>query len=461
MNRNTIVIRRSPVVSRVQAILGVILTLFIVSESWAIGGANIGNEALSARSLGQGAVGIAAENDDPATVYSNPAGMTRLMGTQATHGGTWENLHGNYTSAAGASSKMRSIDVGVPNFAFTQNLIDGKLGVGLGVESPYGLETHWQDGPLRFVATNSRIHLVDVTPGVAYQVIPMMSVGFGADYFNTFDASLEKHINVDDVNTSLGAPTAGSPEAVSRLSGSATNWGYHAGITFKPSEQHSFGLAYHSKVKLTVNGTASITGLSGASALVFGGSNYATSAFTDIFLPQNIQFGYAFKPNDKWMFEADTAWYDWWSGRELNVRYAETDPTRLAVLNSGNPEPLTQRDAWSFATGANYKATEALQVRGGFWYEPWAMPESTFTPALLDLSRYGLTAGVGYAFTPHIGVDLAYNAIFFHTRHITNTLGLTSTGDPRSDISGQYTDFANLVSLNLTFKFGGKQHQSS
>src|SRR6185295_16418917 len=103
-------------------------------------------------------------------------------------------------------------------------------------------------------------------------------------------------------------------------------------------------------------------------------------------------------PNERWTLEADTAWFHWSEERDINVRFSETNPVRLAVLTNngnGNPVPVDARDAWSFATGVNYKANEKWQLRSGFWYEPWALPENNFSPAFLDLSRYGLSAGAG------------------------------------------------------------------
>src|SRR5258708_37863339 len=133
----------------------------------------------------------------------------------------------------------------------------------------------------------------------------MVSFGVGADYINLNTADLEKNVNMNNLNNGIllsqGLPAAfaGLQDGDSKLSGQASNWGFHTGVMVKPNEQHTFGLAYHSKVKLNVNGSVSLTNISGAAAqAVFGGGSFSTSAFTDLYLPQNIQFGYSFKPND-------------------------------------------------------------------------------------------------------------------------------------------------------------------
>src|SRR5262249_42450251 len=223
-------------------------------------------EVPSARAAGQGFVGVAGQNNDPTAVFTNPGAMTALKGTQVTVGTAWENIHGAYQDDAGNTTKERVVNTAVPNISVTQSFMDGKLAAGLGVQSPYGLETNWDgNSPLRYVATTSRLHMVDIMPAVAYQVHPMFSIGAGAHYVNVFDARLDKHFNNDFVNLGifltkgLGGPTTGSPDGIADLKGTGANWGYHTGFVFKPNEQHAFGVTYHSKVNLRINGSESLT----------------------------------------------------------------------------------------------------------------------------------------------------------------------------------------------------------
>ena len=463
--------------SKLSAVLALILSFFMVSESWAIGAAFIGNEVPSARAAGQGYVGVAGQNEDPTAVFSNPGAITSLKGTQATLGLHWENIHGSYEDNAGNTTKEKVVDVAVPNLSITQSFMDGKLAAGLSSQSPFGLETNWDsNSPMRYQATVSRLGMVDIMPAVAYQVLPQVSLGGGPDYVNVFRAQLDKDINNDFVNlaifklTGQGAPTSGSPDATSSLRGTGANWGYHAGAVYTPNQQNAFGVTYHSKVNVRINGDISLNGITGPVAQsIFGGSSYSTSAYTDLLFPSNIQLGYAFKPTDKWHFEADAAWYHWSETKDLRVRFPSATAAQQGLLgNSGNDyvSQLNLRDCWSFNTGVNYKVSEKWQVRGGFWYEPYATPEAAFTPGFVDLSRYGLSTGFGYAFTPSIGLDAAYTAVFFHNRSINNTTGTASTGIPVGGVpalgipdpnaNGTYKDFANLVALNVTYRFGGK-----
>jgi long-chain fatty acid transport protein len=410
-------------------VLGIILSFCMVSQSFAIGGSFISNEVLSARSAGQGYVGVAGQNNDPMAVYTNPAAMTALKGTQVTLGATLENIHGGYKDAQGNETKERVTNVGVPNLAVTQSFLDGKLAAGLSAESAYGLETHWDaNGPFNLLATNTRLDTVDVSPAVAYQILPQLSVGAGADYVNVFNAQMD----------SQSAFPLVPQTAVADLRGQGTGWGYHAGAVIEPTEQHAIGIAYHSKVDLRINGHITTSPIPSPYSQLFGPS-VSISAYTDLVLPENIQFGYAYKPTEKWMLEADTAWYHWSSAKDLDVR----NGSGVTVEEL----PLNLRDAWSAAVGANYKVNSKWQVRSGFWYEPWATPEAYFSPAFMDLTRYGLSFGTGYGITDSLTVDAAYTAVFMHNRTIHNAYVVDN---------GTYSDFANLFALNFTYRFGGK-----
>jgi len=417
---------------------------FSMKDCFAVSAPAFGDELLSARAMGTGGVGVAAQNEDPSTAYLNPAGLTLLSGTQATYGLSWVNLHGEYTDDSGNKSNMRSIDAAVPNAAFSHQFGEGGLAAGLSIESPYGLGTHWPgDGPLRYVATNSNLAMVVVSPALAYRINPSVSIGAGGDYYNTFDAELERHID----QASFGAPDGNS-----RLSGTAANWGYHGGILIEPNEHNSFGISYRSEVLLAIKGTVALTGLDGPLAGAFGGSNYATAAYTDLEIPQTVQFGYAYKPTDRWMFEFDTAWYDWTENQNLDVRYAETNPERLAILNQGNPQPTNLHNTWGFSVGANHKYSDRIQFRGGAFCLPSATPDSTFSPSTLDLTRYGLSGGIGIALSQAFTLDLSYTAVFYHNETITNNVGANTTGMAAYNIDGTYQDFTNIVMMNLTYR---------
>jgi len=451
---------------RLQSGLGALLALTMSGQAFALGTASYSSELISTRSLGQGGTGVAGVHDDPIVAYTNPAGMTGLEGTQVTVDMTYANASPKYTSGATSAGGLganftqanqgdvtgaRATSVIVPSFGATTRFLDGKLAAGLAVVTPYGLETHWDgDSPLRYTATDARLRIIDVTPSVAYKVNDVLSVGAGFDYYNAPVASLEQKANVQSVNfvMSGGADFIPRPDANVHLSGTGDGWGYHLGTTIRPNEHHQIGIAYHSNVKVNLTGQQQIIGLSGTSAAVFG-RDFTTNVTAPVYIPQNVQIGYAWMPDSKWQVEADAAWYDWYAARQLGIVYSGLTSAQSSVLNAPgtNPQLFKPRKTLNFGFGVNHRCTETLQTRAGFYYQAAALPEGFFDPAFIDLPRYALTFGAGWKATESFGVDFAYNAVFFHGRAIDANSAGGGTG-----YHGNFNNFANIVSASLTYR---------
>jgi long-chain fatty acid transport protein len=461
---------------RLQSLSAAVLSLAVASQAFALGSASYSSELISTRSLGQGGTGVAGVMNDPIAAYTNPAGMTSMAGTQISVGLSYANagaryesgvtspggLGANYTRASqGDISGGRSTSVFIPNFGVTTRLGDSNWTAGLAIVTPYGLETHFNgDSPIRYQTTDARLRLVDVTPSIAYKFSDMFSAGFGVDYYNAIEGQLDKKINTKALNFKLVLAQTGNPgvaaanavgaDASSRLNGNGDGYGYHAGVTVRPNEHHQIGVVYHSSVRVGLSGDVEIRGLAGAaaSAGVFGSPDFRTAAAAPLFIPQNIQIGYAYQPNEKTMYEVDAAWYDWYSARQLGVVYSTLTGPQSAVLNSptSNPTLFNPRRTINFGLGVNHQCTERFAGRLGAYYQAAALPENVFDAAFVDLPRYAATAGASWKFNKDLGLDFAYNAVFFHGRSINNP---QSGG---SGYSGTLHSFANILSASLTYR---------
>lgn len=428
-------------------------SLAIVVNSYAAGSGGIANEVTSAEGL-TNLLAIAGTKSDPSTVYNNPAAIGDLGKFDGSIGVNYFNFSTKRNGTNGTSDKMETTRAVVPNFAVSRKFGEGKWGVGLAVLSPYGLETDWgETSNVRYVATKSQLSMYNITPAVSYRHSEKLAVGFGVDYFNTFDADLQKKVPVDVVNAALTVPTSGAGDANSRLSGDGDQWGYHTGVLISPTEHHTFGVAYHSEVKTKIEGDLEITGLSGVSAtgFGFGGANYKTKARTDLFYPQNVQFGYKYSQADKWELGFNLAWYDWSSNKQLEIVLPDATATQRAL--AGRPIPLQWRDVWSATVGGSYRFNERWKLNAGAYYLPNVYPEQTFSPAIPDLAKIGIS--VGPSFTKGSwGVDAVYNPLFYKDTKINNRVGQDANGGiAAADISGEYKAMVHIVGLNLKYRF--------
>ena len=140
----------------------------------------------------------------------------------------------------------------------------------------------------------------------------------------------------------------------------------------------------------------------------FPSSKYSTDIESKLKLPQTLALGYAFKPDDKWTFEIDFEWTGWSCIEEDFVKYTtETNPYRLAALNDGNPASKDWNDSYAYGIGAEYQATDKLDLRGGYLFVETPVPSISFETALPDSDRHGVTLGAGYKVKDDFTIDMA------------------------------------------------------
>src|SRR5213594_2622731 len=133
-------------------------------------------------SMGRAGTGVAAPCADGSAMFFNPAGLAGLKGGHATIGVTLLNVDGGFTG----DLARQTTDLDDPLLAIPQAYLSyaatPKLGVGVGLFAPYGLETEWPmsfDG--RFAGYKNILRSVYIQPTVAYQVTPWLALGGGLD----------------------------------------------------------------------------------------------------------------------------------------------------------------------------------------------------------------------------------------------------------------------------------------
>lgn len=425
-------------------ILTVVASMSLFAQNaFSLGSGGIGTEILSTRNLALGGT-IQSPKHDPITVYSNPALIGDGGPLKTTVGVNYVHFSAERSGAGVTNDKMESQNIAVPNFAFSHALSDGKFGVGLAIVSPYGLATNWgENSSLRYIATESRLETIDITPAVSYRHNDFLAVGFGADFFFT-DASIQKKINGDVLNVSLGGGVTGARDVNSELKGDGEGTGYHTSIAITPNERNQFSATYHSEVETRINGFVELKGLTNAGAVAFGGANFNTGAVTKIYLPQNVQLGYM-RNGERWTFLANAAWYDWSKNQQLFVNVPTVQGLRSTI-------PLDWKDVWSFSVATAYQQSNKLAFNFSAYYLPGVTPDQTFSPLIPDLDRYGITFGPSIECN-NVSLDLIYNPIFFASKSVTNNHGAAVAPGTGASVNGDYEAMVHIVGLNFNYRF--------
>ena len=121
----------------------------------------------------------------------------------------------------------------------------------------------------------------------------------------------------------------------------------------------------------------------------------------------------------------------------------------IAVLGTGNPQAREWHSVWSESLGVQYAVNDKLRLRTGYEHHQTPVPENTADSQFPDSDSDAVTFGVGYDITSRLTVDIAYVADFYQSRNVVNTVG-NSVG---AFTSGKYSEFVNVGTFSLTYKF--------
>lgn len=446
------------------AIFALVGLLVVVVSSNALAQA-IRFQPQGASASGQGNA-FAAQADDASAIHYNPAGMTQLSGIQMlfnTHlvGGSIK-----FTSPAGVNTQGDFGNViawPLPTQSYvTANLRDlgfrhvGNIVIGLGLTTPYALQTHYPlNGPFQTAVTSAALPLLDIKPTVAYQINDQLSIGVGADIYTFTSLVGEGHLEQKFNWPGGGGIPAGTSVEVN---GNGTAVGFNLSLLYTPFRNQdgkplvNVGLQYRSQARTELTGQFLVNGAVAADTRI------------PVTLPQMFTLGVAIWPvrthNHEWKLEFDVDYVRWKSFRSLDIH-----------LSTGGslPQPLNWRNSPVFMFGTEYKRLHPdilpnweVALRGGYIYTENQGPDNTFAPAAATLNSHGITLGAGvlcqagghflglipcggaegqWYLPKGIGASVAYLSFIHEARSVMGNINPT--------VDGTYRLWSHIGSLNL------------
>lgn len=372
---------------------------------------------------------FAGQADNPSAVWYNPAGITQLDGTRVSAGVMAIYPVMQHENTDGTTDVIER-KTHVPAQLFFTNRINDTLTWGLGLTSPFGLSTNWSEtSETRYVATFSKVKTLNVNPNIAYKINENLSVAGGINYIR-LEAAMEKMLDLS--SAALG-------DRSFSLRGDGDGWGVNIGAKYKATDRINLGLSYRSRVKISIDGTATIN------APIPGSSN---TAETDITLPDLVQGGISCNISEKLTINADLE-YTLWSTYDRVVIESNT------FASLGVPTTQVEEKDWKntmiFRIGAQYRLSDHWKLRAGYVYDQNPVPDARFDTRIPDSDRQGPTIGTGYT-NGSITIDTSYMYLKFNKRTIGNSLADDAT--PTSDsLNGTYKSQAHLAALTIGYKF--------
>ncbi len=421
----------------------VCVMFFAWIQSVQAGGFQIGE--MATRSTGMGSA-FTAVSDDASAAWHNPAGAAFTTGSQIMVGGDLIIVPPvKYSSNAAtkgvggapitATAKSKSKSILVPHGYYTFMDEGSSLGASISINAPFGLETEWPLAtPFKTKNTFSRIQMLMINPSVIFKVNDHFSVAAGVDY---------AYLNNVDLNSSL-----------QDVNGNGDGWGGNASIMYK-TDAFSMGVTYRSSVKVNINGTARAKS---TLASPFGATT--SGANTSVTLPDQVNVGLAFKPNDAWLLSFDIDWTNWKKFDAININFtsaayrASVSALQGAVgatVTGATNIPENWKATTAFRAGAEWAFAPNMRTRFGYVFDPTPINDANFSPAIPGNDRHIFSVGYSYDLSDQTSLDLAYAYVYFKNRHQTASPA-TPLGAPDTVKNGTYKAQVHIIAASLSYK---------
>lgn len=408
------------------------------------------------KNIGMGSVGVGLSLDQAAMFY-NPGALAMVRANGVQLGANFAIARSSFRSDIGGPQRnLQNQPVVVPfNFYASFGPKDAKYKFGVAVYTPYGSTLKYADNwEGRYALNEITLQSVYVQPTASFAITPQLSIGAGLTILAYGNVNLQRTVPL---------PTGDARLTLDGKTGKV-QFGYNAGIFFKPSDKLSLGVSYRSRLEAKIeDGDLSIAGLpaagSGSAALI--NSRFTATKFAVMLpLPAVASIGVGITPTDKLTVGLDAALTFWstyrtldfaFSGNNGNAGAATAANTGLVGGNTSSSSKRFYQDALTFRVGGQYKVSDQLAVRAGAVYDMTAVKDGYVGPETPDADRYQLTAGLSYNVSEKFGVDVSY--VFEDFLKRTQTQADLLDNGTTDRVAGTYKTIIHIPGIGLHYNF--------
>lgn len=366
---------------------------------------------------------------DAATIFYNPGGLARLTGMQA-YGSIQMILpRVEYLNQETGQTARTENKVFTPFNVYVGGTLKGadKLGFGVGVYTPFGSGTTWDDSWTgRYITQSIYLQSIFIQPTISYRICDEVSIGAGFVYA----------IGNTEIIRAVPVQNASGYDGQAKLSGDAKGMGYNVGISFRASERLHFGVSYRSRVDMHVeDGDVTFSNI----PTVLTGNFPNTSFDATLPLPEVLSVGAAWKPLERFTVQVDFNLVGWNAYDSLAFNYGD-------AVNGSMRNSVARRYQNRLAAriGGHYQATDALGIMLGAAYDPTPVRDGYVSPDLPDANRIVLTGGLSCKLTKGLSLLAAVEYVSSEKRHASYD---------EAAFGGTYQTKAVTPGIGLTYDF--------
>lgn len=423
----------------------------------------------SASNMGTSNAGAAANPEGPSALFFNPAGMSRLDGTQITLGASVlevsEDFKGGATDSLG--NPVAGGDGGdyipttvIPNLYMTHK-VNETVSFGLGLNVPYGIDGDYDDDFTgRYFADETDLKVVSLSPSIALSDGNGFSLGFGVNVLYA-DGTLSKF---QDYKGDLG-PNA--PQGHFEAQGDDVDVTFTAGMLYNFNDGRTdIGLSYRTGTELKLDGDAELTNAPnplGNPSIV----DLSEDVEVPLQLPPTLRLGLRHQLTDSVALLAGGTWTQWSKFEDLDIISTESNAGELGTISFlgsrsyGGDDTVGHvtekwKDTWRYSVGAIWQATSAWKLRAGYSHDESPVNDDYRTARVPSDDRDQFTLGFQYAHVPSgWTVDVAAGIILIDDVDVDEVeYGIDDKPlNNKSNFSGTYELQAYTAGVSVTKTF--------
>ena len=463
--------------------LSVIAVMIGLAQQAVASGYHFGTQSVGAQSTANAA---AAEAADASTIFSNPAGLTKLESKAEITGAanivfpSVKYYDGRATYYRGGqvtgSDSGKITEITAAPHVYGAYKLNDRVTLGMGMYIPFGSKTDYaDDSVLRYNINKLGLTTIALEPAVAFKATGKHSFAAGliAQYSR---AELTKYADwsASQPDIALKAIEAGRvptiPMAIPGAS-NRVNWqgrgdvkghdwgfGYHLGWMFDVNDRLRLGVAYRSKVAHNLKGTAKWQpdgSVSKALEPTFRGRGYLASegASVKIVTPESLSVQGMYRATDKLNLFSDVTWT---RHSRFNKAVLMFENEKNVVNGKSNQTTIVPnwRNTVKVALGGSYQYSEPLQLRAGIAFDQSPVRSSADRQNTLpDANRLWFSIGTRYTIQQRHVLDTALSYVHINK---SDFIGESSDGtnvDSKGATSAKFKSHAMILGMQYTYKF--------
>jgi long-chain fatty acid transport protein len=399
--------------------------------------------------VGLASAGFSARAQDASTVFTNPAGMTRLDGNQATAAGQilWANTKfsiGSETSPA-LGSDNGGYMTGSNGFflgggAFGTYTVSPDIKLGFGMTGNFGAPLNYNsDWVGRYYVQQTTMLGLSLLPSVAWKATDKLSLGAS---LNAMYGIYKNNVAINNIDPLLGD---------GRLEIKNETWGFGAnlGMLYEFDKATRVGLTWNSQVNLDFSSPLKFSNLGPGVSAALGRAGLLNSSLdVGIKVPQQVMGSVFTQVNDRWALLGSVGWQQW----------SKFGQVEIGIDNTANPQSVSKviplKDTWHVAGGAQYRPSDPWLVNFGIAYDSGLQEGSTVSP-LLPLN-WGWRFGVGaqQQLTKESNWGFAMEYIYGGTLDVNLRSQLPVAAGGRGDVVGSFDNIGSIfIATYYNWKF--------